>query len=329
MYFTPKLSWSVTLDKLSLQATKASHNIFRYQKKFGNIGAKDTFKIFDATVKPILCYASSIWGHSYNKKVETTHIKFCKRYCLLYNNCPDAFALSECGRLPLCTTYMYNCIKYWLHLLRLEPHRYPKQCYDMLFKLDNAGRDTWATSVKQLLYSFDFGYVWLAQGAGDHQIFLNTFKQRLIDCYSQKIHSEIESTSKGKHYQNFKSLVTVEKYLSINLNYDLKKVLANFRCSCHQLMIEKGRHLGIDRELRYCPLCLTLNVRVVEDELHFFLYCNFYENIRKVYFLPKWLQNRTSESFYDIMSSKDQDCIFRIARYLLSAFKVTQDILDP
>ena len=49
-------------------------------------------------------------GHSYNKTVETTHIKFCKRYCLLYNNCPDAFALSECGRLPLCTTYMYNCI---------------------------------------------------------------------------------------------------------------------------------------------------------------------------------------------------------------------------
>ena len=35
--FTPKLSWSVTLDKLSLQATKASYNIFRYQKKFGNI----------------------------------------------------------------------------------------------------------------------------------------------------------------------------------------------------------------------------------------------------------------------------------------------------
>ena len=93
-------------------------------------------------------------------------------------------------------------------------------------------------------------------------------------------------------------------------------------------MIEKGRHLGIDRELRYCPICLTLIVRVVEDELHFFLYCNFYENIRKVYFLPKWLQNRTSESFYDIMSSKDQDCIFRMARYLLSAFKVRQDILD-
>ena len=199
-----------------------------------------------------------------------------------YNNCPDAFALSECGRLPLCTTYVYNCIKNWLNLLRLEPNRYPKQCYNMLFQIDNAGRDTWATSVKQLLYSFGFGYVWLAQGAGD-QLFLNTFKQRLIDFYSQTIHSEIELMSKGNHYQNFKSLLTEEKYLSINLSYDLKKVLANFRCSCHQLMIEKGRHLGIDKALRYCSLCPTLNVRVVEHELHFFLYCNFYENIRSLF----------------------------------------------
>ena len=116
----------------------------------------------------------------------------------------------------------------------------------MLFELENAGRDTWVTSVKQLLYSFGFGYVWLAQDVGDQQLFLNTFKQRLIDCHSRKLHSDIESMSKGKYYQSFKSVLLVETYLSVNLNYDLKKVLSNFRCSCHQLMIENGRHLGID-----------------------------------------------------------------------------------
>ena len=116
VYFTPKMSWSVTLNKLSLQATKASNCILRYQKKFGNIPPTEMFKIFDSMVKPILCYASNIWGHKYNQKIESVHTKFCKKYCLLYNNCMDAFSLSECGRLPL--------------------------CYYLLLQLDYAGRET-------------------------------------------------------------------------------------------------------------------------------------------------------------------------------------------
>ena len=100
------------------------------------------FKIFDSMVKPILCYTSCIWGHTYNKKLESIHTDFCKRFCLLNSNCMDAFALSECGRLPLCISYMTNCIKYWARLLRLEVSRYPKQCYNLLFQLDDIGRQT-------------------------------------------------------------------------------------------------------------------------------------------------------------------------------------------
>ena len=35
VYFTPKLSWSLTVEKLYLQAMKASNTILRYQKKNG------------------------------------------------------------------------------------------------------------------------------------------------------------------------------------------------------------------------------------------------------------------------------------------------------
>ena len=95
----------------------------------------------------------------------------------------DAFALSECGRLPLCMSYMTNCIKYWARLLRLEISRYPKQCYNLLFQLDDIGRQTWATKIKDLLFRFGFGYVWIVQDVGDESLFIKTFKQRLIDCY--------------------------------------------------------------------------------------------------------------------------------------------------
>ena len=136
------MSWSVTIDKLSLQAKKASSCIFRYGKKIGKLPPNDMFKIFDSMVKPILCYTSSIWGHTYNKKIEPIHAAFCKRYCLLNSNCMDTLALSECGRLPLSVYYMTNCIKFWTRILRLDTTRSPKQCYNLLYQLDEAGRQT-------------------------------------------------------------------------------------------------------------------------------------------------------------------------------------------
>ena len=76
--------------------------------------------------------------------------------------------------------------------------------------------------------------------------------------------------SKGEHYKHFKSLLEVEKYLSIDLDFKFKKVLSNFRCSSHDLMIEKGRHNSIDRMYRFCPICLKKKrVFVIEDEDHF------------------------------------------------------------
>ena len=86
------------------------------------------------------------------KKIEKVHIKFCKQYWLLSQNTTDFFALGECGRLPLCITYISQCIKYWLKILSMSEDRYPKQSYQLLYILDEAGRKTWASNVRLLLF---------------------------------------------------------------------------------------------------------------------------------------------------------------------------------
>ena len=327
VYFTPKLSWSLTVEKLYLQAMKASNTILRYQKKMGFLAPKDMFKIYDSMVKPILCYASGIWGYTYNKKIESAHAKFCKKYCLLPENCADNFALSECGRLPLCISYMTECVKFWLRVIRLELSRYPKQCYNLLLQLDYAGRKTWATHVKNLLFTYGFGYVWIIQDVGDENQFLRAFKNRLADCYLQKMKGDIIESPKGRYFQHFSSLLNVERYLSINLCYKFRKVLSNFRCSCHSLMIEKGRQLGIDRNYRYCPFCLQKNITVVEDEFHFFYDCSTYDNLRKLYFKQAWLRNKNIDTFYRIISTEKEEEIVRVANFLLQAFKCRNDLI--
>ena len=97
--------------------------------------------------------------------------------------------------------------------------------------------------------------------------------------------------SDGEHYKHLKSLLEVEKYLSEDLDFKFRTILANFRCSSHDLMIEKGRHNGIDRMYRFCPICLKRSVFVIEDEYHFVMVCPEYEQIRYEYFPQYMLTN--------------------------------------
>ena len=56
--------------------------------------------------------------------------------------------------------------------------------------------------------------------------------------------------------------------------------LSKLRLSNHQLMIEKGRHMNIKKELRFLPLC----PKKIEDELHFLTICKGFKDKRKTTF---------------------------------------------
>ena len=93
-------------------------------------------------------------------------------------------------------------------------------------------------------------------------------------------------------------------------------------------MIEKGRHLSIDRELRFGPLCMKNNIYVVEDEFHFFFECNEYETFRQTLFKANWLRNRSLNMFYSILSLKDENSIKSVAKFLQNAFLRRSETLD-
>ena len=48
----------------------------------------------------------------------------------------------------------------------MPPTRYPKQCYQLLRRLDKNGRKTWASKIKNVLYEYGFGYVWINDSVG-------------------------------------------------------------------------------------------------------------------------------------------------------------------
>ena len=197
----------------------------------------------------------------------------------------------------------------------------------MLYILDNAGRLCWVTHIKNILFEHGFGYVWIAQDVGQINLFIKVFTNRLKDCALQKLYADMELSPKTDHYKHYKTLLNPERYLSINLPYPWKKCLANFRCSGHMLMIEKGRHLTIVRELRYCPLCLRTGSRVTEDEYHFLLTCPAYNELILEHFRTAWLSHAGVQLFYAIMSSDTTNDIFSLTQFIYKAFDLRKQLL--
>ena len=214
---------------------------------------------------------------------------------LVHQNTADYFVLRECGRYPLAVTYMTQCIEYWARLTQMPNYRYAKQCYNMLRSLASAGKTNWASNVRLLLYKHGLGYVWEADTIADASRFMNLFRQRLADCFTQQWHSEVEESPKALHYKHLiKLILEVEPHLKRS-TFCLQK--SNFRCSSHSLMIEAGRHQNIDRNLRFCQMCLKRNVYIIEDEFHFFLGCPAFDDIRELYFKPEWKNVITTKHF--------------------------------
>ena len=151
--------------------------------------------------------------------------------------------------------------------------------------------------------------------------FAYCFTQRVKDCLLQNRHSKVAELSKAEHYKNYKILLNVEKYLSINISYKYRRVLAHFRCSVHELMIEKGRHLAIDRNFINCPICLKRNVYVIEDGFHFIMVCPEYEPWRYELFPYETISNIALNSFYNFMKTDDNK-IRNLSKVLFNAFKM-------
>ena len=129
-------------------------------------------------------------------------------------------------------------------------------------------------------------------------------------------HALISTNVRLHKYSCFKESFEYEKYLEV-LDSKERNVLCRFRCSGHNLMIEKGRHLKIERSLRLCQLC---NSNVIEDEYHFLLVCPFYRDLRRKYFKTYYFSSPNLHKFNLLMQTRSSTILKKLAKYLIEAF---------
>ena len=90
------------------------------------------------------------------------------------------------------------------------------------------------------------------------------------DSFHQESFVEIgKESSKLRTYGRVKTEIRRDEYLANISDLNERTAISKIRLSNHTLMIEKGRHLKIAKDERYCPFCPY----EIEIEKHFILFC--------------------------------------------------------
>ena len=85
------------------------------------------------------------------------------------------------------------------------------------------------------------------------------FKDRLISCYKQNWHSEIESDDKYRWFYSLKCMFEPEKYLLLITNKWLRDMLAKFRSRVRGLKNHKQWVVIREEGDLTCPMCGQAN----------------------------------------------------------------------
>ena len=216
-------------------------------------------------VKPILLYASDFWGClklDYNNPIDNSHMRFCKDLLGVQKQTSNTGVLLELSRLPITQFAKKNCIKNWrrIHIqkkanpLLLASHR-----ESLLNKL------IWTDSVYTCLNG-----IGVQVPHRGKQLLENVSWERLTDIFYQNSFAEVNNGGKLRTYALLKTEIGRAGYLDKIGNYNKRRILTKIRLSNHTLMIEKGRHKGLNKEERTCPFCAGDKV---EDEYHFIFEC--------------------------------------------------------
>ncbi len=186
-------------------------------------------------------------------------------------------------------------------------YRYPRNV------LDCAQRSTWATSTKNVLFNFGFGYAWIFQEIGNVEVFICEFKQRVKDVLTQEWLTTIHTSSRYDLYSLFKFTLTPELYITDPSLALYRRLLTKIRTGMAHLAVEQGRYTGVARNMRLCIVC---NKQQIENAFHFIMICPVYHNLRTLYLPPNINIQRSHNAFATLMSSGNTNLILNLQLFI-------------
>ena len=296
--FTTKLSTEIALAEFAGRAKGKVISIFKALYKIGKVDISIFFHLFDCQVKPMILYASEIWGNNAQYTLEKVHMFAARKLLGVNAKTPRQLIYGELNRHPIEIDSKINTLKYWLKLQEMEDNRIPKQAYLRDEKEMHLNKNSWSKEIKNMLERNGYGYIWINKGAMYTRSFLKSFKQRLVDQFWQEWHQKITDSDRFTTYNNIKDNHDREKYLT-NINITkFRRIFTKLRFGILDLNNNK---LYYDKNANIQCHCGYEK----EDELHFLLNCPSYTFFRSKYITKHW-PNLKDIELKDLLNDEDE-----------------------
>ena len=311
--FTQNGRFVQNTKKLADIACKSMHLLRRRIVNL-NLPIDCQLKLFDQTVVPILLYGCEIFGFENIYAIEKIHLQFLKSIFKLKKSTPNVMVYGEFGRYPLEILVKIRMVKFWFKLLSGKNTKIACTMYKLLYYLfkEDIYKSKWILKIQNILQEVGLNYIWLDNDVQNIDHLCNTINTRLQSQFVQNWNQKIFDTSKCLNYRIFKTIFTLEKYVT---EMPLKSAitLAKFRTTNNKLPIEKGRWDNTNRNLRICNLC---NKNALGDEYHVLFECDFFATQRRL-FLPRYYWNHcNSLKFSSLLSTNNTKLLKKLSDFV-------------
>ena len=256
-----------------------------------------TLSLIDTLVKPILLYVSDFWGCMDLKKsntIENLYMGMLKQILGVQKQTTNIGVLLELGKVPIILEAKKLAIKNWERIKKGDGNFLLNASYQ------NAMQESlpWIVGIKNTLDANDFQCLYLDDHSSKPPFVYLKLYERLVKIFHEESFETIQrEDSKLRTYSLFKKEKGFEPYLSEIKNVSLRTKTTKLRLSNHKLMIEVGRHQGINKDNRFCPFCPGH----VEDEYHFLFLCPTYKAQRDIFMAPMVRQYPNFSNFHQIV----------------------------
>lgn len=321
--FTPSGEIVSGLKDLRDRALRAYHKLKHKMGLHFRLHPFTTISLFDSLIKPILLYSSDFWGclkMPNNNPIENLYMKFCKALLGVQKQTSNIGVLLELGAVPIMFFGIKNCLKNW--------HRIHKnsEANSIVLKVHQMASEhnlPWPLMTKNQLDSI--GITPESDIQNIHKVAFEKLKENFYRESFEEISSE---HSKLRTYAKLKTEIGIEDYLNSIENVRDRTALTKIRLSNHTLMIEKGRHQGLQENQRFCPFCDNK----VENEYHFIMECNTFDIFRQHLFVEIREINNTfnilddNEKFIFLLSKPEAGKM--ISEYLNKTLQIRSFLVE-
>ena len=312
------LKFDSCVKTISISGGRALGGIISKFKSFKNVGYNTFSKLYSAGVAPVLEYAAGVWGYVKGDEVQYIQNRAMRYYLGVHRFCPIAGMQGDMGWVTPRLNRYIPIVRLWNRLLLMNDDRLTKK----IFLWDYSQSNGWCKEISKIFNEMDMGDKFSEKQFCD----LRAVKSKTIDLMARQWKFELQQKPKLRTYRLFKNEFKTSNSVFV-CNRAKRSLLSKFRTGILPLRIETGRwYQGTNLEERVCEICGNGEV---EDESHFLLKCNEYEDLRTVLFNncsainPDFVNLNDTEKFIYIVNCQERE----LSNYLFCAWNKRRSFL--